>query len=688
MTTYNTGNPVGSTDVRDLYDNAQNLDSLVNGPLTSYADRLGAPRKSWRGLEQDFSAFLAASGFELPALEYVGGTPLVVDRPTQLIFRTGFPDTLYGVKSTEPFPATLSGTWSTDEVRLVVRSDRDLRQDLANSTDPAKGAGLVGYRGQTAAQHLDGVILSETEGLVGDDSKNDNTKLVALLSRANALGAPVVFKDGVYRIEQGGNVAKPADEVSPLQLVRKRYVDLRTGIYEPSDIPSWNPFQPWATQNMDSLTYATLTNMWGALVAAHPTRFFAGSDFGVDQSGVYPIKQYVFLPAQTPGYRNGANREMLVYAGIHGGELVSMLALYYFVKDLLERGQTDPSLQSVYRHVRLRIIPCVNPWGMSQSPRTRGNSRGVDLNRNGDFYWDEYVDGGPGSADYKGTAPWSEAETQALKSMLDQYGSAAFCVVDLHNFGAGTQPAPHYTGFCSPLGYPVMAELAAELCRTGERFNAYQLQMNPSPIHYASRRFGIPALNPEHTDDAWGRSSFYDANRGTKESLMGATRWYGNLILRFSARFGDRLPTPVVRSRVARGGTENDKVLSGSTAYVVADNIRSIPHGIEGIFKARFYVTVHNTSAGAVMVFIRPMIASIQMNEFEQYQTVPPGSRATLATEGLLYQPRSARNVAVALEIKVIDQATLGAGTVTLKRCAMICESVASNIDSVSYLLT
>ena len=145
MTTYNTGNPVGSTDVRDLYDNAQNLDSLVNGPLASYDDRLGAPRKSWRGIEQDFAAFLAASGFELPALEYVGGSPLVVDRPTQLIFRTGFPDTLYGVKSTEPFPATLSGTWSTDEGRLVVRSDGDLRQDLANSTDPAKGAGLVGF---------------------------------------------------------------------------------------------------------------------------------------------------------------------------------------------------------------------------------------------------------------------------------------------------------------------------------------------------------------------------------------------------------------------------------------------------------------------------------------------------------------------------------------------------------------
>ena len=30
MTTYNTGNPLGSTSPKDLYDNAENLDELVN----------------------------------------------------------------------------------------------------------------------------------------------------------------------------------------------------------------------------------------------------------------------------------------------------------------------------------------------------------------------------------------------------------------------------------------------------------------------------------------------------------------------------------------------------------------------------------------------------------------------------------------------------------------------------------
>ena len=41
MTTYNTGNPIGSTDPRDLYDNAENFDSAMHTPGTTWTDRLG-----------------------------------------------------------------------------------------------------------------------------------------------------------------------------------------------------------------------------------------------------------------------------------------------------------------------------------------------------------------------------------------------------------------------------------------------------------------------------------------------------------------------------------------------------------------------------------------------------------------------------------------------------------------------
>ena len=142
--TFNTGNPVGSTDARDLYDNAQNFDKLSVGPEHSYPDRLGNPRKSLAGRDAEWTAFLAASGFEPFVLQYVDGSPLTVDRPTQLIERASAPGILYAIKLPSAFPASLSGVWANDEESLVIRVDDSLRQELSDFSDPAKGSAIVG----------------------------------------------------------------------------------------------------------------------------------------------------------------------------------------------------------------------------------------------------------------------------------------------------------------------------------------------------------------------------------------------------------------------------------------------------------------------------------------------------------------------------------------------------------------
>ncbi|GEM_PF-4226990 len=148
---YNTGNIVPSKDARDFMDNVQNLDLALNSALPSWTDRLNAQRKSWSGLEAEFFSWLAASGFELPALQYTGTGTLVVARPTQLIYRTGLPDIYYSVKPSETFPITLTGTWATDVNRLVLRSDSTLRQDLSDTSDPANGAAIIGRAGQVVS---------------------------------------------------------------------------------------------------------------------------------------------------------------------------------------------------------------------------------------------------------------------------------------------------------------------------------------------------------------------------------------------------------------------------------------------------------------------------------------------------------------------------------------------------------
>ena len=47
----NTGNPIGSTAAKDLSDNAESLDKLLNGEAYEYTDRLGRERKSLQWME-------------------------------------------------------------------------------------------------------------------------------------------------------------------------------------------------------------------------------------------------------------------------------------------------------------------------------------------------------------------------------------------------------------------------------------------------------------------------------------------------------------------------------------------------------------------------------------------------------------------------------------------------------------
>lgn len=60
---HNTGNPIGSADPRDLYDNSTNLDNAVNSSASrSWTDRLGNERLTFFGLEQELNDILVAGG--------------------------------------------------------------------------------------------------------------------------------------------------------------------------------------------------------------------------------------------------------------------------------------------------------------------------------------------------------------------------------------------------------------------------------------------------------------------------------------------------------------------------------------------------------------------------------------------------------------------------------------------------
>ncbi|KSR43077.1 hypothetical protein APB53_13900 [Pseudomonas aeruginosa] len=204
MTTYATGNPLGSKDPRDLYDNAENFDAAMNDRANvAWSDRFGVSRKTWFGVEQQVNDFLANSGFEPVPLEYVDGTPLTVDRPTQLIERDG---DLYSVKLPASFPVNLTGNWATDQNLLVAQVDRSLRQQLRD----AGGSGMVGfnasesYPSDTVGYEVKTlgalkVVVVTNYGATGNGTTDDTAAIQAAITAAGQ-NADVVFPSGTYLI--------------------------------------------------------------------------------------------------------------------------------------------------------------------------------------------------------------------------------------------------------------------------------------------------------------------------------------------------------------------------------------------------------------------------------------------------------------------------------------------------------
>ncbi|MBE5807650.1 MAG: DUF2817 domain-containing protein [Clostridiales bacterium] len=166
--------------------------------------------------------------------------------------------------------------------------------------------------------------------------------------------------------------------------------------------------------------YATLIGWYEALRTQYPG-FVTRTQIGTDQTGTYPIWAY-----KIESYACDAHETVLWVSNIHGGENFCLTATYRMVKELLDNHATDENLAHIWAQGRLVVVPALNPWGVENNTRYNGNL--VDLNRNYDADWKSGHDTSEGVEYTFGTAPMSEAENQALESLLETYPDALFCV--------------------------------------------------------------------------------------------------------------------------------------------------------------------------------------------------------------------------------------------------------------------
>lgn len=157
-----------------------------------------------------------------------------------------------------------------------------------------------------------------------------------------------------------------------------------------------------------------------------------------DPSTIY----YVRITGNESSTTEGTKPQMLFTSMIHAREVSALMNNIYFMWHIIENYNTDPAIKNLVDNNELYFVPVVNPDGLRWNehlnssggamqrknlrPNTGGNTntssnRGVDLNRNYDYFWGTAGTGSSAtttSDSYRGPSAASEPETQIMVDFI------------------------------------------------------------------------------------------------------------------------------------------------------------------------------------------------------------------------------------------------------------------------------
>ncbi|MCW3130185.1 MAG: M14 family zinc carboxypeptidase [Methanophagales archaeon] len=159
----------------------------------------------------------------------------------------------------------------------------------------------------------------------------------------------------------------------------------------------------------------------------------------------------------------GDEPDVLFMGGTHAREWISVEVPFYLAKYLVEHYSTDQKVKQLVDSREIWIVPLVNPDGLEYS-RTddrlwRKNRRdngdgtfGVDPNRNFGYKWGRQGSSGDSASNtYRGTAPFSEPETQAIRKLVSTHNFSSsisyhsYSQLVLYPWGYTKDAPPHKT---------------------------------------------------------------------------------------------------------------------------------------------------------------------------------------------------------------------------------------------------
>lgn len=258
--------------------------------------------------------------------------------------------------------------------------------------------------------------------------------------------------------------------------------------------------------------------LWDTLVNDFP-EYITKTTLGVNSSEDMDIHLLDFKPERF-------SNTLIVTCAMHGDEIYGSYLFYLFMNEVCRRPEASRHLQKVRNDTRILLIPVLNPWGAAQVPKDRKNANGVDINRNFDYRWDDYVVADP-NHDNKGTAPWSEPETRYVRDLILAHPEAK-AYIDVHFLG-NTPNIRHfyfYAGSERNTDGGYIHRVIRALRTSDAEEIGFNMSFNPSGYIWAGEK-GMYGVNPE-----WNASNYNNPAFSAPDVTLGV-QWFGNIIISY-----------------------------------------------------------------------------------------------------------------------------------------------------------
>ncbi|MEP0266649.1 M14 family zinc carboxypeptidase [Dokdonia sp.] len=215
--------------------------------------------------------------------------------------------------------------------------------------------------------------------------------------------------------------------------------------------------------------------------------------------------------------------ESLITGMIHAREASSLMNIIYYMWYILENYDQDPVIKNMIDNQELYFVPIINPDGLRWNEIVQdGNSgggqrknlrdgvndngsvsngnvlRGIDLNRNSDYYWgfDEVGSSSLTNRDtYRGDSPGSENEIMIMQEFVDDH---SFETAINHHAGLNSIVTTSYNG--DPSASSGREDEFQNLMQNVTRYNRYVHGSAPNTLTNANGdindwMFGGPVVN-------------------------------------------------------------------------------------------------------------------------------------------------------------------------------------------------